>query len=317
MPAIRRARRRAAEILARIMLGPGFDLKLLESISSNSVYLASRGGRKIIIRLGSAGSYYHFRQAAAAMKAAGRKGVPVPDVLLTGRELVPCSYQITEYMEGTPGDTYKGDVLGIWRQIGSAAAHINQVRTTGLEYDLFTKLHSVSWEAFITQKIGELEKFWPTFRHWKSQRREPFFSGDELAAIFRAMEPLKTYRASRRSLIHIDLAPRNVLVDDKGRVAAVLDWDSAKSFPPEHQVGATTFWLTPDEEKAFLKGYRVKYDPRIILGFQLYEYLTQIPYKPIKIANIAHDIMLWRVGLQDHPRSIRRAAAEPTAASVL
>jgi len=296
-----RARRRAAVVLARILLGPRFDLKLIESISSNSVFLATSGQQKIIIRIGAADAYHRFRQAALAMKEASRKGVPVPKVIITGRDLVPCAYQITEFIPGETGDKFKEDTLKVWTRIGQAAAKINEVRTSGLEYELFSRVEALSWQSFINQKINELKKFWPTYRHWKSHSAKPFFNREELTAIFAAMEPLKSLKPKHRSLIHIDLAPRNVLVDDKGQLIAVLDWDGAKSFPPEHQVATSTFWLTTAEEKAFKEGYHINYDPRIVLALKLYEYLTQIPFKPLKIANTAHDIILWRIGHRPPP----------------
>jgi aminoglycoside phosphotransferase (APT) family kinase protein len=308
------ARKRAAAILARIMIGPDFKLEPLPSISSNSVFLASDRQPKLVIRIGAADAYYRFRQAAQAMQAAKKAGVPVAKVVLTGRELVPCAYQITEYLEGSDGDKYPVDKLRIWRQIGAAAAKINQVHTSGLEYDLFPRLDSVSWQAFINQKLDQLVKFWPEFRHWKSRKSEPFFTRSELAVIFQAMETLRTYEATERSLIHIDLAPRNVLVNNKGRLVGVLDWDGAKSFPPAHQVATTTFWLGPAEEKAFLKGYKRQFDPRLVLAFQLYEYLTQIPFKPLPIAETARDIILWKLSLRPIPNAL--AGASPSMAVI-
>lgn len=305
LPIERHAHRRAAEIIAAKLLGPEFDLIAQPSISRNRVFLASSDDKKIIIRLGGSNFYPQFKQAAQVMNVARQHGLPVPKVLLVGyNKIVPRAYQVTEYLEGTPGNKFGHNTLKIWEQTGEIAHVINQIKTTGLEYHLFSRTKAVSWQAFITQKIGEQYNFLPTFRHWKSRSKKPFFTKEQLDVIFRAMEPLKRYEANRLCLIHMDLAPRNVLVDHSGKITAILDWDTAKSFPPPHQVATTTFWISPEEAKAFKIGYDENFDPDIILAFQLYEYLTQIPYKTLKQANTARDIILWRLSLRSMPSGL-------------
>lgn len=57
----------------------------------------------------------------------------------------------------------------------------------------------------------------------------------------RAMELLAGHRplleAERPGLVHGDFSPDNVLVDDDGRITAIVDWEAAKSGPAELDIG--------------------------------------------------------------------------------
>jgi Ser/Thr protein kinase RdoA (MazF antagonist) len=306
-----KTRAAAGKIAARHLSG-SFDLELLHR-GNNTVYLASDGQQKLIIRL--APRYYLpvYKKAALAAKLAEAKGVPVQETLHVGSRLVPFAYTVSRYVEGVPADHFTGDRLALWHQMGSLAYKINQVRTIGYDQDLFrSHRYGETWYEFINRDLSIRQRKFPTFVHKESKNSKPFFTKDELAAIFRSIEPIRTYRHNKPRLIHLDISLRNTIVNDQGKIVALLDWDCPKSYPQPHQLATSTFWLSHEEQQAFTDGYGMNFDPDLIKAFKAYEYLTQIPNMPLSAANSAKDIILW---LTVHSGS--RQAPDAPAASLL
>lgn len=289
----KKQRDRAARQLVKQVLGLSYSIKLLSRGDHNDVYLVSKGEDKFTLRLGHPDFSHAYHQAQQAMTAARQHSLPAPEVVLYGKSLVPRSYLLTRYAEGISGDKYKGDRLKLWQNIGELAEQINRIMTLGYGQHLFRlQKGEETWRRYIVPNINAQLDFYGAWRGFERGARKPFFRPEELAAIDRQLKPLISLRLKPR-LIHVDLAPRNVLVDSNGQIICVIDWDSAKSFPRPHQVAVSSFWLSPEEEQAFVKGYGTRFDPKIIKAFQIFEFLTQIPYyhKQPRLAKTARQII--------------------------
>lgn len=289
----------AALKLAGQYLRPPIKLQLLKKGDYNSTYLGNDKDQKLIVRIAEKFLYGQsnlppYQRAADAVVAAGAAGVPVGETLVTGDKAVPFVYQIYKFVEGISGDFYNGPQLDLWEQLGTIAQRINRVKTTGYgdePFDTPTK----PWPDYISEKISGLLAFQ---RNPKNEHLEQkvVFTTAELNIAGRLMEPLPYIKPDMR-LVHLDLAPRNVIVNEFGKIVGVIDWDHAKSFPAEHQVALSTFWNNyPDpkaqqRKRAFLTGYGVELDESLIKAFMVYEYLTQLPYKNQSFAKMAYDIL--------------------------
>lgn len=309
-PKLRHLKNIAAYRLARHFMKAPFELSFISENCDNRVYLAKSQNSKLVIRVANLGHYKALKQAETASNLAKAAGVPTPDIIATGRRLVPFAFQVSRYVEGISGDHYKGDKLAVWYQIGQQARKINRVRTTGYDYDLFPpKQLQTPWQGYILRKIIEVVGFFEGYK-LRPLDRQVLFTEDQLRLLKDYLDVLPRVRFDP-CLIHVDLALRNVVVNDQGKVVAILDWDNAKSYPQPHQIATTTFWLKPAEAEAFMLGYGQRFDPDIIKAFQVYEYLTQIPYHPLDTALSAKRILLWLAGSEERPSQRSAWAAPP------
>jgi len=65
-------------------------------------------------------------------------------------------------------------------------------------------------------------------------------------------------KGRRPALNHGDLRPKNVLVDDKNRITAILDWENCtSSLSPEWELAIALHDLSIDEKHEFLGGYGI------------------------------------------------------------
>jgi len=282
-------KRRAALILARRYLNKP-RLKQLTIGDLNTTYLASDGENKFIIRIAEKTSFGErylptFIKSAKAADAVRRAGLPAGQVLLSGDELVPYAYQVVEYIDGETADQFPGPKTGIWHQVGKAARRINQIHPNGIGETPF-EAGSQSWNDYIDNKIKQVIGF-----HRSPNRdlvkRGHVFELWELNIFERLMQPIRT-SDEPLGLTHSDLGLHNVLINPKGEVIGIIDWDHAKAFPAAHQIAVSTFWNSYRDKHAqacriaFLEGYGQKVDPDLVRAYQLYEFLSQLPFHTYK-----------------------------------
>jgi hygromycin-B 4-O-kinase len=66
-------------------------------------------------------------------------------------------------------------------------------------------------------------------------------------------------RGRRPALNHGDLRLKNVIVDDKGEISTILDWeDCISSLAPEWELSLALHDLTIDEKQVFVRGYGLR-----------------------------------------------------------
>jgi Ser/Thr protein kinase RdoA (MazF antagonist) len=262
------------------------QLKLLAKRDINTTFLARDGNSKLIIRIAdkqSLGRQHlkEYERAERASRLAAAAGIGTRKVLLTGDSLVPYAYQVSEFIEGQTAEEQGTDEVKIWYQLGRLARRINSIKTVGFGDEPFV-IPDRSWKNYISEHIDGVIRFQKNPINDRL-RQNVRFSTAEIKQLKELMQPLKHITPELR-LVHGDLGPHNVIVNQSGEITAVIDWDLAKSLPAAHQVALCTFWSSYQEPKAmarykaFMKGYGQVIDPDILKAFQIYEYLTQLPY---------------------------------------
>ena len=79
---------------------------------------------------------------------------------------------------------------------------------------------------------------------------------------------------------HGDLRLKNVIVDDEGRIQAILDWENCSSnLAPQWELSLALHDLSIDSKQEFLRGYGLKPD-EIIAMAPLLKALNVINYAP-------------------------------------
>jgi Ser/Thr protein kinase RdoA (MazF antagonist) len=279
------SKRLAAKRLAdEFFTHPG--LTLLAKRDINTTFLAQNGISKLIIRIAdkqSLGRQHlkEYERAERASRLAAAAGISTRKVLLTGDSLVPYAYQVSEFIEGQTAEEQGADEVKVWYQIGQLARRINSVKTVGFGDEPFV-IPDRSWRNYISEHIDGIIRFQKNPVNDRL-RQKVRFSAAEIKQLKELMQPLRHIKPDLR-LVHGDLGPHNVIVNQSGKITAVIDWDLAKSLPAVHQVALCTFWSSYQEPramaryKAFMRGYGQVFDQDIFKAFQIYEYLTQLPY---------------------------------------
>ena len=176
-------------------------------------------------------------------------GVPSPEVIAVGDDLGPEPYMITRRVTGTEA-THHPKRNRILHDLGRYAATINSIHTTGFgtEFDWTTNETNATWEAYL-EKEFELDKRLELF---SSNSILPDGEIEQLVEIVKGVE---TKRLTP-SLNHSDLRLKNVIVDEGGDIAAIIDWeDCLSTIAPHWELSIALHDLSIDDKHAFIEGY--------------------------------------------------------------
>ena len=176
-------------------------------------------------------------------------GVPSPEVIAVGDDLGPEPYMITRRVTGSEA-THHPKRIRILHDLGRYAAMINSIHTSGFgtDFDWTRDETNATWDAYL-EKEFELDK-----------RIQQFSSNGILpdGAIDRLVEIVKCEQTKRLmpSLNHGDLRLKNVIVDESGDIAAIIDWEECLStIAPQWELSIALHDLSIDEKHAFIEGY--------------------------------------------------------------
>jgi len=220
---------------------------------TNIVFSVEHNAGNFIVRLNPKPEKFKAFQKEAWVTAQARKaGVPVPKILKVGREPMP--YMILRKTQGQAA-TSSPDRLRILHQLGEYGALINSIRTHGFgeSFDWAEDGNSQprDWLEFV---YGELH----LDHRLKVLRVHKMLGKEQLAKVQSVLD-----RACRKgrtcALNHGDLRLKNVIVDARDRVVAILDWEHCiSSLAPEWELSLALHDLTIDEKHKFLDGYGVR-----------------------------------------------------------
>jgi len=222
---------------------------------SNFVFEANRGDGDFIVRISpDAGRLNAFIKEHWCERAARSAGVPTAEILETGTSAIPFPYVIARSVKGIDG-TQHPERLKIVRDLGALAAKINSIRTSGFgetfdwsnnELSRNRKLKEyLDGEYRCDERIDVLER---------SRLCLPA-TIKSLKRVCREMLNITT----RPTLNHGDVRLKNVLVDDAGKIVAIIDWDNATSnIAPHWELSLALHDLDIDQQQEFVEGYGLK-----------------------------------------------------------
>jgi hygromycin-B 4-O-kinase len=219
---------------------------------TNHVFSARHALGNFIVRIGtSPGKVNHYIKEQWVVGQAREAGVPTTEILEVGNEIVPWPYMISRKAEGEAA-THHPERLAILRELGHYASIIHSIKTSGFgsvfEWSNNQLTRNESWQSFLEQELS-LES---RLEVLKQHKMMPIAKLREVAALLEKGAGRKTEPA----LNHGDLRLKNVLVDAKHRITAILDWeDSMSSLAPYWDLSVALHDLSIDERLEFLAGY--------------------------------------------------------------
>lgn len=248
---IRHYRHLAKGIIERHFGKPASRIVYKSSGRTNYVFAVNHVEGQFVVRISPDPERLNqFRKEWWASQKVREAGVPSPEVLAVGNDVGSEPYMITRRVTGTEASHHpKRD--RIIHEIGRHAAIINSILTNGYgaNFDWTSREENhVTWAGYLEHEF-ELEKRLRVFNENKMLQETKLA---ELSQIIRDAAPGR----GQPSLNHSDLRLKNVIVDEGGDIAAIVDWEECIStIAPQWELSIALHDLSIDEKQAFIDGY--------------------------------------------------------------
>ncbi len=195
-----------------------------------------------------------FLKEQWAVGQAHERGVPVPEILEVGNEAVPHPYMVVKKVIGVQA-TIHPERIKIIQQMGKYSAVINTIPTTSFGHVFDWSNNTLSkhptWKEFLDKEFNVPERI-------QIFERNEILSDKNLQKLKQQISEIEQWDKSP-TLNHSDMRLKNVLVDETGKIAAILDWENAISnIAPYWEIAIALHDLTIDEKQAFLEGYGIR-----------------------------------------------------------
>ena len=247
---------------------------------TNLVYQADLDDRSVIVRINADPLKLKvFEREQHAMTLARGAGLPVPRVLQVGAD--PHPFMLLDAVRGVVG-THAYDRIGTVRQMGEITARIHRIHLPWFGPSAVDAAPTAraprrhSWGAHLEGDLHASERI-------TTLERLGMFLPDNADQLRQILRHMSTWRRNP-VLHHGDMRLKNVIVDQHGTVAAVIDWEHCtSSVPALWDISVALHDLTIDEKQAFLQGYG--YRPRELtksIGYM--RLLNALNYAPSIIA---------------------------------
>ncbi|HJU91577.1 MAG TPA: aminoglycoside phosphotransferase family protein [Pyrinomonadaceae bacterium] len=247
---IRHYRRLAKRIVEHHFGQPPSRIVYKRSGRTNYVFVVNHVEGQFVVRISPEPEKIEaFRKELWATEKVREVGVPSPEVLAVGN-IGSEPYMITRRVTGSEATHHprRGHII---HEMGRYAQIINSIRTTnfGSNFDWTTN--------------GPQHNTWVEYldREWQVERRLSVFTQHKLLSSQQIKELRKILDDTRTmhikpSLNHGDLRLKNVIVDDDGEIAALVDWEECLStLAPQWELSISLHDLSIDEKHRFIEGY--------------------------------------------------------------
>jgi aminoglycoside phosphotransferase (APT) family kinase protein len=251
---------RRARGLARELVTHHFGTKparLLHKTSglTNFVFEAQHAQGDFIVRLsGDPAKLEAYLKEQWASGRAREAGVPTAEILEVGSQAVPFPYMISLKVRGEEA-THHPKRLDIARELGALAKRIHGIRTRGygrtFDWSSNTLSKRETWRDYLAHELRAGERI-AALERWKVL---PPPALRRLRAAVRRMQGWDV----RPALTHADLRLKNVIVDEAGRIGAVIDWENCESnLAPHWDLAFALHDLGVDAQEQFADGYGLR-----------------------------------------------------------
>lgn len=238
---------------------------------ANFVFEVHVEHEKLIVRISDEQTklQYFMKEQWAVQKAKEMK-VPTAEILEVGNEGSKFPYMITRKVEGVPGHEYP-DRLSVLKEMGKYTALINTIPTSGYGHVFEWSGNTLSWRETWKEFLEKELEAWKQIETFEKHKVLHETNLKKLKKQLKELEGLN----HKPTLNHGDMRLKNVLLDEKGKIKAILDWENCKSLiAPHWDISIALHDLNNDEKEMFLEGY----------GMKEKDYLKLLP--AIKVINI-------------------------------
>lgn len=219
---------------------------------NNHVFEARVAGDDLIVRISDdPAKLQTFIKEQWAVRKARHERVPTPEILEVGNTVIDRPYMISVKVRGLDATGWPHR-LDTARQMGRFAAKINSIATKGFggvfDWSRNTLSKNASWTQFLDEELRIDERLDLIARHRLTRP-------EDLKKLRRSAAELREWKG-HPALTHGDIRFKNVVLDEKGKIRAILDWENCSSNAAPHwELSIALHDLCIDEKEAFLDGY--------------------------------------------------------------
>lgn len=251
---IRHYRRLANEIIEKHFGKPPQRIVYQRSGRTNFVFVVNHVEGQFVVRISpDLNRIEAFRKELWATQKVREAGVPSPEVLTVDQDLDSEPYMITRRVTGTEA-THHPQRQRIIHEMGHYARLVNSIPTKGFGANFdwaSSRFKCRTWAEY-------LENEWEFEKRLQLLSRHKILSNREVTKLRKTINETRTLRI-KPSLIHADLRLKNVMVDDDGEIAAIIDWEECLStLAPQFELAISLHDLSIDEKHLFIAGYELK-----------------------------------------------------------
>jgi aminoglycoside phosphotransferase (APT) family kinase protein len=219
---------------------------------TNFVYEVNHSKGDFIVRMGSTpAKVKDYLKEQWAITRAGEVGVPIADVLEVGADLVPLPYMVVRKVEGTEA-THHPERFAILREMGRLTKLIHGIETTGYGHTFDWSNNQLSRNHSWLDYLNEELRIGARLDLLEKHRMLDKPAMKVLRSVWRDVEGWK----KNPVLNHGDMRLKNVMVNETGKISAVIDWEFCSSnIAPYWDLSLAVHDLSVDAKQEFLQGY--------------------------------------------------------------
>jgi aminoglycoside phosphotransferase (APT) family kinase protein len=229
-------------------------IKRLSGGLNNDVFEGRIGRDEFVVRVSDdAAKLQTFIKEQWAVRQARRARVPTAEILEVGNTVINKPYMISAKVEGIDATRWPHR-LETAREMGRYAAKINSIRTKGFgsvfDWSRNTLSKNRSWREFLEDELKIDDRL-------DLLAKTGLMRPDGLKKLRHHVNALRRWRG-HPALTHGDIRFKNVVLDECGKIRAILDWENCSSnLAPHWELSIALHDLCIDEKEAFLEGYGI------------------------------------------------------------
>lgn len=250
---IRHYRQLANQIVEKHFGTPPRRIVYKRSGRTNFVFAVNHVEGQFVVRISPDPARIEmFRKELWATQKVREAGVPSPEILAVGDDVGSEPYMITRRVTGIEA-THHPQRERIIHEMGHYARIINSIPTTnfGANFDWTSNgSQHHTWAEYIDNE-------WEVERRLELLTTNDILSQHKAKRLHRIIDDTRTLHIEPH-LNHGDLRLKNVIVDDEGEIAALIDWeDCLSTIAPQWDLSISLHDLSIDEKHLFIAGYEL------------------------------------------------------------
>lgn len=219
---------------------------------TNYVYAVNAGKDELVVRISDKPENIHnFQKAQWAIARAKERKIPVPEILEVGNAIIPFPYMVSKKINGETAMHHKcrHDII---KEMGRYAALIHTIPTTGYGHMFDWSQNKLSknetWEEYLDRELKVDERL-------STLKKNKMLSAAVEGKIRNELKKIRKWDQAP-CLHHGDLRLKNVMVNEKGEIIAIIDWDNCISTIGSYwDTSIALHDLSIDAQWQYLKGY--------------------------------------------------------------
>lgn len=253
--------------------------------------------KKYIVKIGGTKEkLIDFEKEQWVINRVMEKDIPVAKVLEVGADVIPFPYMIQEKLSGEEA-IHHTERLDILFEMGVYTKKIHSIPTSsyGYVFDWSNNEHlkNVTWKDFL-------------YNEWQLNQRLQLLNKHKLIDLKKIRSAITRIEKWKDvpSLNHGDIRLKNVIVNEKGKILAFIDWENSLSaIPPYWDLSIALHDLSVDAKHRFLEGYGMKPKEfeRSSYAIKLFNILNYTPaLEELMRINNKKQLALYRLRLNGH-----------------